>query len=142
VKPHDYEPDYGASGQCGAMALVPDEQGGHGDQCGRRQDDLVHRVAALASVLREEVKRKTIPADPFGGAIRAGATEYDLADVALAWMEGRLCEARAPRGYITEQDVLEEAGFARPLPIHRTEAGYPRCSTCDGGGCPDCTDPA
>ena len=28
------------------------------------------------------------------------------------------------------------------LPLHRTEAGYPRCSTCDGGGCPDCTDPA
>ena len=30
----------------------------------------------------------------------------------------------------------------RPLPLHRTEAGYPNCSTCDGGGCPDCTDPA
>lgn len=29
-----------------------------------------------------------------------------------------------------------------PLPIHRTEAGYPRCATCDGGGCPDCTDPS
>lgn len=28
------------------------------------------------------------------------------------------------------------------LPIHRTEAGRPRCSTCDGGGCLDCTDPA
>ena len=26
-----------------------------------------------------------------------------------------------------------------PLPIHRTEAGYPRCATCDGGGCLDCT---
>lgn len=30
----------------------------------------------------------------------------------------------------------------RTLPLHRTEAGYPNCSTCDGGGCPDCTDPA
>ena len=30
----------------------------------------------------------------------------------------------------------------RVLPVHRTEAGYPNCSTCDGGGCPDCTDPA
>ena len=29
-----------------------------------------------------------------------------------------------------------------PLPLHRTEAGYPNCSTCDGGGCLDCTDPA
>ena len=28
------------------------------------------------------------------------------------------------------------------LPLRRTEAGYPDCSTCDGGGCPDCTDPA
>ena len=28
------------------------------------------------------------------------------------------------------------------LPLHRTEAGYPSCATCDGGGCPDCTDPA
>lgn len=30
----------------------------------------------------------------------------------------------------------------RALPQHRTEAGWPRCSTCEGGGCPDCTDPA
>ena len=30
----------------------------------------------------------------------------------------------------------------RSLPIHRTEAGYPNCATCDGGGCYDCTDPA
>ena len=30
----------------------------------------------------------------------------------------------------------------RELPVHRTEAGYPNCATCDGGGCFDCTDPA
>ena len=31
-----------------------------------------------------------------------------------------------------------------PLPLHRTQATYPRsaCSTCDGGGCFDCTDPS
>ena len=34
------------------------------------------------------------------------------------------------------------ANDLRDLPSHRTEAGYPNCSTCDGGGCPDCTDPA
>lgn len=34
------------------------------------------------------------------------------------------------------------AACAAPLPPHRTEAGYPNCSTCDGGGCLDCTDPA
>lgn len=36
-------------------------------------------------------------------------------------------------------DYLKSKGT---LPLHRTEAGYPNCSTCDGGGCPDCTDPA
>ena len=32
--------------------------------------------------------------------------------------------------------------WERALPLHRTEAGTIRCSTCDGGGCPDCTDSA
>ena len=36
----------------------------------------------------------------------------------------------------------EHANDQWNLPVHRTEAGYPHCSTCDGGGCPDCTDPA
>ena len=36
-----------------------------------------------------------------------------------------------------------DAGETRDhLPLHRTEAGYPNCATCDGGGCHDCTDPA
>ena len=35
------------------------------------------------------------------------------------------------------------AGYVSPLPLHRTEANYGVvCGTCDGGGCPDCTDPA
>ena len=34
------------------------------------------------------------------------------------------------------------AQTAATLPLHRTAAGWPHCSTCDGGGCPDCTDPA
>lgn len=38
--------------------------------------------------------------------------------------------------------MYEKRRDAAPLPLHRTEAGYPRCATCDGGGCPDCTDPA
>ena len=46
---------------------------------------------------------------------------------------------RIVRRYVTEP----EAADARwNLPSHRTEAGFPNCSTCDGGGCPDCTDPA
>ena len=41
-----------------------------------------------------------------------------------------------------EWELDDPPGFPRPLPIHRTEAGYPNCPTCDGGGCFDCTDPA
>ena len=41
-----------------------------------------------------------------------------------------------------EWELDDPPGFPRPLPIHRTEAGYPNCPTCDGGGCLDCTDPA
>ena len=37
------------------------------------------------------------------------------------------------------EDTLDGEAW---LPLHRTEAGYPNCSTCDGGGCLDCTDPA
>ena len=40
------------------------------------------------------------------------------------------------------RQALEAADDLWDLPSHRTEAGYPNCSTCDGGGCPDCTDPA
>lgn len=40
------------------------------------------------------------------------------------------------------RQALEAADDPWDLPSHRTEAGYPNCSTCDGGGCPDCTDPA
>lgn len=42
-----------------------------------------------------------------------------------------------------EARLREAAGTdGAALPIHRTEAGWPRCATCDGGGCHDCTDPA
>lgn len=46
------------------------------------------------------------------------------------------------REMLALQQRFEDGRTARPLPIHRTEAGYPNCSTCDGGGCLDCTDPA
>lgn len=41
-----------------------------------------------------------------------------------------------PHGYYEHDEDV----FTR-LPIHRTEAGFPRCATCDGGGCYDCTRP-
>ena len=57
---------------------------------------------------------------------------------AAAWKDDGYA-TRIIRRYVT----TPEAADARwNLPSHRTEAGYPNCSTCDGGGCPDCTDPA
>lgn len=50
----------------------------------------------------------------------------------------RACSCGLERGFTPSLIEYEP----EPLPIHRTEAGYPRCSTCDGGGCLDCTDPA
>ena len=48
------------------------------------------------------------------------------------------------RRYVTawEPDTRTPLQRSDELPLHRTEAGYPHCSTCDGGGCLDCTDPA
>lgn len=40
------------------------------------------------------------------------------------------------------QPSLDNAQGREELPLHRTAAGWPRCSTCDGSGCLDCTDPA
>ena len=51
----------------------------------------------------------------------------------------------ADRSMACRRVAIEEPAGRRStmsLPIHRTEAGYPNCSTCDGGGCHDCTDPA
>ena len=43
---------------------------------------------------------------------------------------------------IAELERAEAEDDYRYLPIHRTEAGYPNCAICDGGGCFDCTDPS
>ena len=50
--------------------------------------------------------------------------------------------APAPPSTLAEGSKRDNDAALRVLPVHRTEAGYPNCSTCDGGGCPDCTDPA
>lgn len=47
-------------------------------------------------------------------------------------------QARAARQALEATKTLANDQWS--LPLHRTEAGYPNCSTCDGGGCPDCTD--
>ena len=58
--------------------------------------------------------------------------EYAFPSVVIATGE----HVRAARQALEATDDLWD------LPSHRTEVGYPNCSTCDGGGCPDCTDPA
>ena len=57
---------------------------------------------------------------------------------ALALTDEQAAPVPAPNSGGAEED---EQAAPEPLPLHRTEAGYPNCSTCDGGGCPDCTDP-
>ena len=64
------------------------------------------------------------------------------------WLESRGLKLK-PSPFAKENDddmdtwfVMPSEATFRSLPLHRTEAGYPHCSTCDGGGCPDCTDPA
>ena len=52
-----------------------------------------------------------------------------------------------PQAIRTREELADNQAEAltnerRVLPVHRTEAGYPNCSACDGGGCLDCTDPA
>lgn len=51
-----------------------------------------------------------------------------------------------PDGYDPDEPWTEPeppAGYSSSLPIHRTEANGGRVrGTCDGSGCPDCTDPA
>lgn len=52
-------------------------------------------------------------------------------------------EERLARAALAAVDALTESVTPPALPLHRTEANYGiTCSTCDGGGCPDCTDPA
>ena len=75
------------------------------------------------AVLFNDVTRAPVSRHIFFSDIRA------IAD--YLWAQGWRREVRP-------EDVTERS----PLPLHRTEAGYPHCSTCDGGGCLDCTDPA
>lgn len=45
--------------------------------------------------------------------------------------------------FIDEHPLGGTSDIPPALPLHRTEATYGfTCSTCDGGGCLDCTDPA
>jgi hypothetical protein len=40
-------------------------------------------------------------------------------------------------------DIAWDCEHDYVLPLHRTQANVGMaCSTCDGGGCPDCTDPS
>ncbi len=74
--------------------------------------------------------------------------EYDhVSDLDELRQAGLLATGQERPVTLTERKVryVTEWGPASKwpdLPMHRTEAGWPNCATCDGGGCPDCTDPA
>jgi hypothetical protein len=91
--------------------------------------DLVPLVPAAE--YREQIGLTRDDLDVIENALEIAADldeDYDAADTL-----DRFRAALTPKG---------PANQPRPLPTHRTEVGYPRCSTCDGGGCYDCTDPA
>lgn len=104
---------------------------------------VLHILAALEPIRaaeRQEAAREALLAaadalgsDPSGAA----ALETFRAD------DGRMSLRVAPIDQWLRDRADGVTGRSETtLPIHRTEAGWPDCSTCDGGGCPDCTDPA
>lgn len=92
-----------------------------------RADERTKVLRAAADLLASEGRQHThMPSD---GVRRQ--TYRRVANRLRGWAGSGMPAART---------APAEDGAAPP--IHRTEAGYPNCSTCDGGGCPDCTDPA
>lgn len=73
--------------------------------------------------------------EPMGGELS------DEDPWAQGWLDARDRIVSDFRECISSSEPVS-AGEGSSLPIHRIEAGYPNCATCDGGGCPDCTDPA
>jgi hypothetical protein len=109
----------------------------HRDQIAR---EALAALEPIRAAEREEAAREALLAaadalgsDPSGAA----ALETFRAD------DGRMSLRVAPIDQWLRDRADGVTGRSETtLPIHRTEAGWPDCSTCDGGGCPDCTDPA
>lgn len=104
-------------------ALMPDPR------CPGCMEGIDSRVLALAEGADERRQQPATPDDL--DALRNGPCR-------LCGKTGDECCTR--RYFDCCPDCVHDR--SRSLPLHRTEAGYPNCSTCDGGGCPDCTDPA
>lgn len=77
--------------------------------------------------------------------------DWTVVDETHAWSPEQIARAAAAPPWVDTERIMREldarvAQWAEdhPLPLHRTQATWPQwsCSTCDGGGCPDCTDPA
>ncbi|MBO0811574.1 MAG: hypothetical protein J2P23_05960 [Microlunatus sp.] len=99
--------------------------------------DAEVRLAAL----KEARARIALDAPPRGWELNWDGTE--IKDRAV------VVEAYHAAWASVDEMVIEAVSMPRRgpnpdgLPLHRTEANYGvSCSTCDDGGCPDCTDPA
>jgi hypothetical protein len=106
---------------------------------GMSEPDACETAAVVMSVLASGEPRAAVVV---GAGLVSTAREAPRGDgdcpACLSGYHG-LCHGTLNDGTLCD---CAQVGHPRPLPLHRTEAGYPRCSTCDGGGCPDCTDPA
>ena len=105
-----------------------------------QRDAVLHAAAADLLVAATERAEFILPPKAAGF----------LAEI-LLWVTGREITPLASSAVMlaeclvvdeSERMTTADERYRPGLPLHRTEAGWPRCSTCDGGGCPDCTDPA
>ena len=100
-------------------------------------DDVLraYRRAADVAVCRE---LGIDPAEVLEGTLKANRLPGRPDVVRVVWTSAR----EVPHADVLAaiDKALDRATWG--LPLHRTWAGTPgACSTCDGGGCPDCTDP-
>jgi hypothetical protein len=114
----------------------------------------------IADAIEAEIRKyPTAPPAPFSGQIGSlGATIPEIAAAVLAACQGATVAQQAEltggtvahrngrTAWAAERVVgpWREDPVKRPdLPLHRTWANVGvSCSTCDDGGCPDCTDPS
>lgn len=93
-------------------------------------------TATKIDALSEDLRLCMAPTDPVVEAIERATG-----------LNGRkLLEQLAAQGLTVVTVQVEDPELCQEpdLPLHRQQATFPpsSCSTCDGGGCPDCTDPA
>ena len=90
----------------------------------------------IDATYNDEVRFTVLASGIVLSAVNARLSSTDMRTLGELLLEGAAA--------LDDSAPTPPAGYTQPLPLHRTEANYGGvvCSTCDGGGCLDCTDPA